>query len=895
MVDDARGLQILGYVIQSGVMLNYFILPDIVGYGVVAAEHEVFLQQACVLLGQNEVQAGAVLDRLQNGGLDIAFHIDGRAGKILGAVKNHTDEGNGFACLEVTGAVRCNTGNVVCISQRVCVTAVYHYVFVIGIDLFKDLHGELLGVLTVVRLILVEVGVQIRTESGNGDGFGIVLSVVLSELIVEALVNGCGDTQTEGGIEGLCCSVVASLNRIAVVNGLNCVITHGEATAHRPPLHAGEIEVGEHAEALLCGVSQQIAEAVGTAENVLPLQVVGNLGRHTAVGKAGQTEVDTANAHLGQFVVHSLDVLKGGQRNIHFHGEGQDALGSNRRTEGFDVQRNIGRRIGKGTQNTVLVQIIAVGGCHTHVICAVRIFQALFLCDRFVSQHLIQDAVASGILTLTLHRPRSIGCYGDRGCQVVRIAGTGREDRIYGVEAVQRTAVRAHQGCEGVAFRNDGKEAVTLLQFTVYLGGFDNSGNYISLLIRALFSYHNVNGFFVLLVVIGNVTVHRPTHYLRMLVGDGVVSEVRTVHLAGYVVAVLHVLITDQRAAAVGDHGITGVLVAAGTEVRQHSHGLQLVSGFVETDTVCGKSCFQVAIGIDGVLNRQFEQRRSSIIALISSQVVIVLQFLIGVLGTVGLDNTLNGFQLFGGNRVRAGIDCHSLGSGECRLHFDHLTVGQVGIKGILQGVVGLYLTPLPFVGDVGKNHFLETGFLDPTGNQTGRLFLTHHVLYTNTVFDILVGDLSAKGSLRVAVHGFLCTVIGERNDQLRKQLCFRVIRCLIITGGNIPRIGEENLTGSEILVSDLTGELLIPDLVTVLLTHHNHIRQLGFRTCVVIGHIIDDGVTIFINLIRPCSGNGLDGCGNDSTKGQYQGQDSRCYSFHIHFILSFPPVTFGK
>ena len=270
---------------------------------------------------------------------------------------------------------------------------------------------------------------------------------------------------------------------------------------------------------------------------------------------------------------------------------------------------------------------------------------------------------------------------------------------------------------------------------------------------------------------------------------------------------------------------------------------------------------------------------------------MVILEFLIGVLGTPGLDDVFNRLFLFCRGVIGVGVDRHGLGSGERCLHLDELAVGEGGIEGVLQRVERLNLTPLEVVLNGSQNQLLETGLLDHTGNETGGLFLTHHVLYADTVFDILVDNLTAERRFRVAVHGLLRAVIGKGNDQLREQLSLGVIRCLIVVSRDIPRIGEQDLAAGQVFVCYLTGEFLEPDLVTVLLLYQDHISQLVFGAGIRSGGIFDDRITVFIYLIFPCSGNGLNGSGHDSAEGHHQGQDSGCNSFHIHCILSFPPV----
>ena len=92
-------------------------------------------------------------------------------------MKNDTDERNRLGREVVTGGIKCNTENVICVLPDVCVSAVCHYVLIVLLEICKRLCCECLCILAVVRLILIKVRVECMTESGYGNAVNVLVLV----------------------------------------------------------------------------------------------------------------------------------------------------------------------------------------------------------------------------------------------------------------------------------------------------------------------------------------------------------------------------------------------------------------------------------------------------------------------------------------------------------------------------------------------------------------------------------------------------------------------------------------------------------------------------------------------------------------------------------------------
>ena len=434
---------------------------------------------------------------------------------------------------------------------------------------------------------------------------------------------------------------------------------------------------------------------------------------------------------------------------------------------------------------------------------------------------------------------------------------------------MESTTANCHKGCKGVTFGDDRKETVGV-EDTFCRSGFGSL-------------YEN-------LIVVGNNAEVRHSHNFCMLTGDFVVSIVGTVHQTCDVNRLaLEVFEADERAGAVRHYRVTGEFVGTCTEERKQGYFLELVCGFVEGETVCRKSYFQTVV-VQGVFESHTESRRSSVVTGVVGEVVVIVEFFVGVFGTEGLDDTFKFAELAGLDFRVTYVNRHFKGDRELRLHFCNTTFGEVRVVCVLGGIEGVELVVLPFVFDVRKNQLFKALHLDHTGNKADGLFFTENVFYTDTVLDVLLNDLTTESSFSVAVHGLLNVIFKEGNGELGKELFLYRVGNGLVTGCNIPRVGESYLTGSKVNNGNFTGEFFEPQLETVLFLDHDHVSELCFGRVVDVGEIIDNRIAVFINLVSPSS---ID-TNRECTDEHNQSQECRYKSFTIHILFLLSLFTTG-
>ena len=125
------------------------------------------------------------------------------------------------------------------------------------------------------------------------------------------------------------------------------------------------------------------------------------------------------------------------------------------------------------------------------------------------------------------------------------------------------------------------------------------------------------------------------------------VSVVFAVDLTGDVYGLaLEIFKTDERTGTIGHYGVTVIFVGTCVEVRKHGNGLELVSGFVEFDTVRRESDFYTVF-IDGVFERHTESRRSCVVTGVVGEVVVIVEFFVGVVRAMCFNNFFNQFKKY--------------------------------------------------------------------------------------------------------------------------------------------------------------------------------------------------------------------------------------------------------
>ena len=567
--------------------------------------------------------------------------------------------------------------------------------------------------------------------------------------------------------------------------------------------------------------------------------------------------------------MHGLDVFEGGKGSVNFYRESEDTIRGFNGTEGFNEERNVFLGVFQLGEVALFDQIVTVSGSHTGPFCFVVILKAVFFCKSFVLEEDVLDAVAVGVLSLGSYGPGSVAADRDGVCEVVFVGRTRSELSVNSVVRVESTAAYCHKGCEGVTFRDDCEEAVGVEE------AFCRSG------IGSLYEF---------LIVVGNNAEVRHSHGFCVLTGDFMVSIVGTVHQTCDVDRLaLEFFKADQRTGTVRHYGVTGKFIGACTEEREERNFLELVSGFVEGQTVCRKSYLETVI-VEGVFESHTESRRSSIVTGVVGEVVVIVEFFVGVFGTERLDDGFKFAELAGLDFRVTYVNRHFKGDRELRLHFCYPTFGEVRVVRILRGVEGVELVVLPFIFDVGEDQFFETVHLDHTGNETDGLFFTEDVFNTDTVLDVLLDDLTAESSFSVAVHGLLNVIFKEGDGELGKELFLYRIGNRLVTGSNVPRVGECYLTGREVNNGDFTCEFFEPQLETVLFFDHDHVSELRFGGGVSVCKIIDDRFTVFIYLVCPGS---ID-TNSECTDEHNQSQECRYKSFTIHILFLLSLFTTG-
>ena len=265
-------------------------------------------------------------------------------------------------------------------------------------------------------------------------------------------------------------------------------------------------------------------------------------------------------------------------------------------------------------------------------------------------------------------------------------------------------------------------------------------------------------------------TEYRHTHNILVCRAfQCLVCEVGAVQRAGdRSILTGEVRIIHQRAATIGDEGVAFIGIGTCAHVRQEGDGLQGVQRLVKTNTVCGKRYRETVLG-QRILQCKAEYRRCLRSCLVTGLLMVVLHLLIGIVGSIGLDDVLDHTKLtvidVGGQYV----DRHILGNRIVLLHLGLNRRGQVRVVGVLQIIEGIYLGVVELAVDLGQDLTLQTILGDHARNEVVRIGTTDGVLNTDTVFNFLNNDLTEFSGIGIGVVLLCGTVIGKVDDDLRK------------------------------------------------------------------------------------------------------------------------------
>ena len=409
---------------------------------------------------------------------------------------------------------------------------------------------------------------------------------------------------------------------------------------------------------------------------------------------------------------------------------------------------------------------------------------------------------------------------------------------------------------ESVTFLEDsnkavGKEILLLCYCLFCLGG-------LFLALLGSIGFIILGGFFNLHVY-GYLLVLDDTEYgisddLLVCTRNRVVRVVLAVDVARDSVGftVVQILEAEDRARAVGEEGITGVIVGACTHPGENGDIGELILCLIKSDTVCGKS-YCKAEGIESVLESHLKECGSSVVLCVLCELVVVIKLLKGVLRAVCLDSCLyltkllccfSGADIYG-HKLSVIFLLRDL---ELVLHFGKLSVGLY-VVGVLQSVVCSNLGVLVEfgacvgvcldlcggnacdLGDLGCDYIEDICFksrlFDKSGNEVLCILTAYGILYTETVFDVLNVDLAVHCRLIEAVEQLFRTVIGKFYDKLRHKLILCRIGVSRVTGSDVDGVGKHYLTRSSVYCSNLSGELICPELVAVFFILKGHLLKL--------------------------------------------------------------------
>ena len=292
-------------------------------------------------------------------------------------------------------------------------------------------------------------------------------------------------------------------------------------------------------------------------------------------------------------------------------------------------------------------------------------------------------------------------------------------------------------------------------------------------------------------------------------------SLILSVNRAGDREVLAHdVLILDDRTRAVRGEHIPLVVDVARARIRKHHDVAEREGGGVETD-VARVAADREAHFVDGILQRQLEQRRRLIVGDVFGLGVVLVHLLEGIVG-VELDILLQQRQLRRNDGLVADVDGKLLRNREGHLDLHLRLFGDGRIVEVLLGIIRVKLFPMAL--DLGVLlHLFQQRLvlirLNHTRHEVIGLLAAERIFDADAVADILDGKLIADGAVVKGVVGGGRVVIDEVEQNLRVQLR---LRCLgargagggfaaaygIRVGGIITRIGIRTVLITLIVVA---------------------------------------------------------------------------------------------
>ena len=622
MINDSACLDTLEDLIDLLVTSYKVVFPDVVTNGVVNAGCVVLLEFLGISVGKDELERCAVLDCSEKCVINVTFHVDRRSCKFNVAVKNYSEERNGCAGACVTAGVGCCVGDVVNVLPGIYVTAGGKNLAVLLIKILERIGSKALGVFAVVRLILVEVGGEVRTESRYCDAHRIVLEVVLGKLGVEAVEVCGGHCKLEITYVSLSCRTVLTLTCITVINSSDRVLLERKSVEELVVSAEYKVEIGINSVSLCLCISEKLFKLELLLYRLIPIEIVRySLIFETALGVSRKNEVDVLYALCRQLIVHLLYIAEGSKRDLSIIGDREELLGRYRASEGLDVKRNVFLDIslGKLGKHAVSYEVVTVCLCHSHVGGIVILSNPCLFCYLILSKHNVSELEIACILSGRYNGP---GRKSGNRDSIRKVIGIGRSGSDLHTNRIVESGVVGDQLCQCVTLFDDRKEA-SILSSSVFHRlslGYTEYGVTNYLIVRCACSE-----VIVCVVVAVNCAVE---------VGIGSLQ--------------CKLLSVEQRTCSVGEEGVAGVGVERCSHIRKDLNVLKTERAFIEADTVCRKSYGKavLAASLVGLLNSVLKSYSEECLCLIGRLIlklkVSVIEVLVGVVGAVCLDDLLD-------------------------------------------------------------------------------------------------------------------------------------------------------------------------------------------------------------------------------------------------------------
>ena len=611
--------------IEGLIGINDVLLPVFIGDGEVLRKCSVFLKLLRITVNENEIGVCTVFKKLQNLVTDVACHI-GRATRIIEiAMIYKSEEGNCLGRLCTARAVERNAENVVCITYCICVTAFKHEVIAGFTDLCKGFLNLCLRVLAVVRLILVEVGGNIRTEATECNALKSELLNVLFKLCEDAFKRRGSNNHHISGCEMLKNGRIGLFLNETVVNCADSFLTAVKSVEHSVLFSVCEVGIEIDLKTVLVCVLLELLQALVAAYDLFSLDMIGDSVLKTAVNEACELEHEVLNACITKLLLDGLDILEGSQRLHYLNGDGKELFLNLHCTESLDVKRNICCFCNKILNSTGLIKIVSIRICHSDVIGVEKscIIDTMLCVILKIGEHYVSDHKVSGVLTVGY---LGKGVVSGRGCYIKRV-GVLRTRVKLSLNVVVGMALISMY-CTDLGKRitlfNYCKEAL-IAGYKLILAGL-NVLNY---------RFNRLNE-----------TEYRHSHRHEGLSDlKGMVCIVLTVghcEEREVITALLNVLKSGKGTGSVREYCVTNVTCISRAHEGKASDLVELEGALVITNTVCRHSYLKSVL-IEIVLECYAELYGLLDLGLILTELVVKISFLVGVVGTVGLKDPLNG------------------------------------------------------------------------------------------------------------------------------------------------------------------------------------------------------------------------------------------------------------